>query len=62
MELVQDVESVRAAGRDVSFVERSYFLRDGVGWRYLAGETRAARDFGAALPGLDITAFEQQLR
>ncbi|MCA9575139.1 MAG: YchJ family metal-binding protein [Polyangiales bacterium] len=35
---------VRARGRDVSFVELSYFLHDGTGWRYLAGETRPARD------------------
>lgn len=34
---------VRARGRDVSFVELSTFLHDGVGWRYLAGQTRAAR-------------------
>jgi SEC-C motif-containing protein len=46
--------SVRASGRDVSFVERSYFLHDGVGWRYLAGETGAARDVGAAVAELDI--------
>ena len=54
--------SVRAAGRDVSFVERSYFLHDGEGWRYLAGETCAARDFGAALQALDIRGFEQRSR
>lgn len=54
--------SVRAAGRDVSFVERSYFLHDGAGWRYLAGETRAAKDFGTALASLDIEAFEQRAR
>ena len=54
--------SVRSAGRDVSFVERSYFLHDGTGWRYLAGEPRAARDFGAALGRLDIHGFEQRAR
>ena len=54
--------SVRSAGRDVSFVERSYFLHDGTGWRYLAGEPRAARDFGAALERLDIHGFEQRAR
>lgn len=53
--------SVRAQGRDVSFVERSYFLHDGVGWRYLAGETCAAREVGAALHGLDIVTFERLL-
>jgi SEC-C motif-containing protein len=53
--------SVRASGRDVSFVERSYFLHDGVGWRYLAGETSAARDVGAALGELDIAGFERLL-
>lgn len=53
--------SVRASGRDVSFVERSYFLHDVVGWRYLAGETGAARDVGAALAELDIAGFERLL-
>lgn len=60
--------SVRAAGKDVSFVERSYFLRDGVGWRYLSGETRSAASLSSllgadgGLGNLDIAAFEQLLR
>lgn len=29
---------VREGGVDRSFVERSYFAHDGVGWRYLAGD------------------------
>ena len=31
-------------GKDRSFVELSSFARDGAAWRYLSGETRAARD------------------
>lgn len=49
--------SVRSGGRDLAFVERSYFLHDGTGWRYLAGETCPARE----LPrwrDLDIDGFE----
>ena len=30
--------SIRARGRDASFTERSTFVHDGVGWRYLCGE------------------------
>jgi SEC-C motif-containing protein len=37
---------VREGARDRSFVERSYFAHDGVGWRYLAGDLLPA----AALP------------
>lgn len=31
-------------GRDVSFVELSRFAHDGVGWRYLSGTARAAKE------------------
>jgi len=30
--------SIRARGRDASFTERSTFVHDGMGWRYLCGE------------------------
>lgn len=29
---------VRARGKDASFTERSYFVHDGEGWRYLVGQ------------------------
>lgn len=29
---------IRRAGRDASFAERSLFVHDGAGWRYLAGD------------------------
>ena len=32
-------------GRDLSFLERSDFLHDGAGWRYLTGTVRGANDF-----------------
>lgn len=57
--------SVRAVGKDVSFVERSYFLHDGVGWRYLSGETRSAASSSSwlaaagGLGNLDIATFER---
>lgn len=36
----------RRGGRDVSFVERSVFAHDGVGWRYLYGEPTPLRELG----------------
>ncbi|HEY1695184.1 MAG TPA: YchJ family metal-binding protein [Polyangiaceae bacterium] len=45
-------------GRDVSFVELSRFAHDGVGWRYLSGEGRAASESDPGDPnGLTIEAF-----
>lgn len=36
-------------GRDLSFVERSAFLHDGTGWRYVSGELRAAKELADPL-------------
>ncbi len=40
-------------GKDRSFVELSTFARDGTGWRYLAGESRDARDVNSATLTID---------
>lgn len=37
----------RKSGRDVSFVERSVFAHDGVGWRYLYGEPAPFTEAGS---------------
>ena len=39
--VVRFAAAVRVAGRDRSFVERSLFVHDGTGWRYLAGTVEA---------------------
>jgi SEC-C motif-containing protein len=49
--------AVRSGGRDVSFVELSYFVHDGAGWRYLAGEPCLAREL-RGFSDMDIAAFE----
>lgn len=49
---------VREGSRDRSFVERSYFAHDGVGWRYLAGDMIPTASLRGRVEGLTIDAFE----
>jgi SEC-C motif domain protein len=46
---------------DGSFVERSYFAHDGVGWRYLSGDSVYASALRGRVEGLTIPAFEAAL-
>ena len=52
---------VREGSRDRSFVERSYFAHDGVGWRYLAGDLLPAAALKGPIAKLTLEAFEKQL-
>jgi SEC-C motif-containing protein len=48
--------AVYEKGRDRSFVELSSFAKDGVGWRYVAGESREV----AGLATLTIDSFSSE--
>lgn len=52
---------VREGGRDRSFVERSYFAHDGVGWRYLAGDLLPAASLPGRGAGLTLDGFARAL-
>lgn len=52
---------VREGGVDRSFVERSYFAHDGVGWRYLAGDLLPAAALKGRIEGLTLDAFSRAL-
>lgn len=52
---------VREAGRDRSFVERSYFAHDGAGWRYLAGDLVPAAALGGRVEALTLEGFGRLL-
>lgn len=52
---------VREGSRDRSFVERSYFAHDGVGWRYLAGDLLPSSALKSPIAKLTIGEFEKLL-
>ncbi|MDP3221396.1 MAG: YchJ family metal-binding protein [Deltaproteobacteria bacterium] len=52
---------VREGGVDRSFVERSYFAHEGVGWRYLAGDLLPAAALKGRIEGLTLDAFSRAL-
>lgn len=54
------VALVRDRGRDASFAERSSFVHDGAGWRYVAGVAVPAE--GLDLDGLTLERFDAWLR
>ena len=45
---------------DRSFVERSYFAHDGVGWRYLAGDLIPASAFKGRVERMTLADFERE--
>jgi SEC-C motif-containing protein len=47
--------------REQSFVERSYFARDGGGWRYLAGDLIPAAALRGRVDALTLDAFARAL-
>jgi SEC-C motif-containing protein len=51
------VARVFAHGRDRSFVERSEFAHDGVGWRYLSGTSVLLERLGTPVEGLTLATF-----
>lgn len=53
--------SVSRRRRDISFAERSLFLRTDEGWRYLAGEFIAGRLLPKPIESLDDATFESLL-
>jgi SEC-C motif-containing protein len=51
------VARVFARGRDRSFIERSEFAHDGVGWRYLTGTNVLLERWGRPVEGLTLATF-----
>ena len=49
------------AGKEHSFVERSDFLHDGIGWRYVGGEAVALAALAGGAPGLTLENFPERL-
>ena len=58
---ISQIQRLREAGVDRSFVERSYFAHDGAGWRYLAGDLLPAAVLKGRIEGLTLDAFTRAL-